>query len=75
MIKLHGLSTKQMMLADCLWNKCQTQNDVDTVIKMFGHDARVVYELIMAETMDRYMGTEDALNILNSIRDKYEGSY
>ena len=41
MITLHGLTKNQRIIADTLWNKCQSQSDVDAVLKHFGHDARV----------------------------------
>ena len=68
MIELHGLSRKQRILADTLWNKCQTQKDVDTVLAMFGVDARIVYEMMIAHTMDQYMNTDEATEVLSRFR-------
>jgi len=67
MITLQGLTKKQHIIADTLWNKCVTQNDVDAVLRMFGHDARVVYELMIAHTMDQYQGVEEAKELLDRI--------
>jgi len=67
MIALHGLTKKQHIIAEALWHKCQTQNDVDAVLRMFGHDARVVYELMIAHTMDQYQGVEEAKELLDRI--------
>ena len=61
MIELHGLSRKQRILADTLWNKCQNQKEVDYVLKTFGVDARIVYEMMIAHTMDQYMNTDEAM--------------
>ena len=67
MITLHGLTKNQRILADTLWNKCQTQNDVDAVLRHFGHDARVVYELMIAHSMDQYMEVTEAKELLDRI--------
>jgi hypothetical protein len=64
MIELHGLTRKQRILADTLWNKCQSQKDVDTVLDLFGVDARIVYEMMVAHTMDQYMNTDEAMLVL-----------
>jgi len=64
MIELHGLTPKQRRLADTLWNKCQTQKDVDAVLAIFGVDARIVYEMMIAHTMDQYMNTDEAMLVL-----------
>lgn len=68
MIRLEGLTHKQKILADTFWNKCQSQADVDAVIQLFGHDARVVYEMIIAHTMDQYQGVEEAQDLLDKFR-------
>jgi len=68
MITLHGLTKNQRILADTLWNKCQSQSDVDAVLKHFGHDARVVYELILAHSMDQIMDTDLAEIVIDRIR-------
>jgi len=68
MIELHGLTRKQRILADTLWNKCQSQKDVDTVLAMFGVDARIVYEMMIAHTMDQYMNTDEATEVLSRFR-------
>lgn len=64
MIELDGLTRRQRILADTLWNKCHSQKDVDYVLKTFGHDARVVYEMILAHAMDQYTETDEALMVL-----------
>jgi hypothetical protein len=65
MITLHGLTKNQRILADTLWNKCQSQKDVDTVLEMFGVDARIVYEMMVAHTMDQYQGVDEAQDYLS----------
>lgn len=68
MIEIQGLTRRQRILADTLWNKCQTQKDVDTVLSMFGVDARIVYEMMIAHTMDQYQGVDEAALLLDRIR-------
>lgn len=68
MVTLQGLSKRQVIIAECLWNKCQTQRDVDTVLDLFGRDARIVYELLVAETMDQYQQVEDAAEYLTKFQ-------
>ena len=68
MIELHGLTRRQRILADTLWNKCQNQKEVDYVLKTFGVDARIVYEMMIAHTMDQYQGTEEAAEVLARFR-------
>ena len=67
MIELHGLTKRQCILADTLWNKCQSQSEVDYVLKTFGVDARIVYEMMVAHTMDQYQGVEEAKDVLDRI--------
>ena len=70
MITLHGLTKNQRILADTLWNKCQSQKDVDTVLAMFGVDARIVYEMMVAHTMDQYQGVDEAQDYLSRFQAK-----
>jgi len=41
----------QCKIANLLW-KAQTQREVQEIIAIFGHDARVVYEMMVAATVD-----------------------
>ena len=67
MIEIEGLTRKQRIIADTLRNKCQTQGDVDAVLALFGVDARIVYEMMIAHTMDKYMHTDEAKDLLDRI--------
>lgn len=68
MITLHGLTKNQRILADTFWHSCQTQSDVDAVLRTFGKDARTVYELIMAHSMDQIMDTDLAEIVIDRIK-------
>jgi hypothetical protein len=54
-IQIQGLTGQQKLLCDLLWS-CETQEDVDRLIAALPedakHDARVVYELIIAAEFD-----------------------
>ena len=68
MIKIEGLTEHQKTIAYTLWYKCQSQKDVDTVLDLFGVDARIVYEMMIAHTMDQYMNTDEATEVLSRFR-------
>jgi hypothetical protein len=68
MISLEGLSPRQHIIAECLWHRCTTPGDVKTVLDFFGHDARVVYEMMIAHAMDQYMATDEASDYLMKFR-------
>lgn len=68
MVTLQGLSKRQVIIAECLWNKCQTQRDVDAVLEHYGRDARIVYEMLVAESMDQYTEVQDAAEYLTKFQ-------
>jgi hypothetical protein len=68
MIKIEGLTEHQKTIAYTLWYKCQSQKDVDSVLANYGYDARVVYEMMIAHTMDKYMHTDEAAEVLSRFR-------
>lgn len=42
---------RQCIIADMLWS-CTSKEDVDKMIKTIGPEAEVVYQIIMAESID-----------------------
>ena len=64
MVKIEGLTKNQKIIADFMWNKCETQRDVEAVLHHYGHDARIVYELLTATALDQYMEVDEARVIL-----------
>ena len=70
MITLHGLTKNQRILADAFWHSCQTQSDVDAVLRTFGKDARTVYELIIAHSMDQIMDTDLAEIVIDKVKSR-----
>ncbi len=44
-------NTKQVMLANLLW-ECPTQEEVNQVIKTYGVEAQIVFNMIIAAAID-----------------------
>ena len=57
----------QIKIADLLW-VAETQEEVNVILKVFGHDARVVYELMTAATFDQIEDTPDADRVIQRYR-------
>jgi hypothetical protein len=56
----------QVKIADLLW-EAQDEASVSLILKTFGHDARVVYDMMIASTMDKVDDTDLAKHVLNKI--------
>ena len=56
----------QVKIADLLW-EAQDEASVNLILKTFGHDARVVYDMMIASTMDEVDDTDLAEQVLNKI--------
>lgn len=56
----------QCKIAELLW-KAQTQREVQEIITIFGHDARVVYEMMVAATFDDVSDVTQAQQALTKI--------
>lgn len=59
----------QAAIADLLW-VAQTQEEVAVILKVFGHDARVVYDLMLAASFDEVKETHLAERVLVDIMSK-----
>ena len=57
----------QVKIADLLWS-AQSQDEVNSILRVFGHDARVVYELMIAETFDDVADLQQAESLLAQFR-------
>ena len=62
-------TVRQQMIADLLW-VAQTQEEVNVILKVFGHDARVVYDLMLAASFDQVQETHLAERVLVDIMSK-----
>lgn len=56
-------------IADLMW-VAETQQEVDALIKVFGHDAIVVHQMIIASVMDTENSTSLAKQVLDKIFNK-----
>jgi len=66
MITLAGLTDRQKQCADLLWQS-QTKQQVDVIVQLFGVDAIIVRDLIVASTLDEIDDTEVAMVFLKEI--------
>lgn len=64
-------NAKQVKLANMLWN-ADSISVVDNIVKTYGHDALIVYHMIVAESFDQCqdIDVEDAKILLNRIKNK-----
>ncbi len=59
----------QHKIADLLW-VAQSQQEVNAILRVFGHDAQVVYNMMVAETFDDVDSVEDAEAVLRKYRSR-----
>ena len=59
----------QHKIADMLWT-AQTQQEVNMILRVFGHDAHVVYNMMLAATFDEVTDTPDADRVIKALVDK-----
>ena len=59
----------QVAIADLLW-VAQSQEEVAVILKVFGREAEVVYNLMLAETFDQVQETHLAERALVDIMSK-----
>jgi hypothetical protein len=65
-MELQLANEKQHHIADLLW-EAKDQKAVKIILKLFGHDAHVVYNMMMAAYFDEHMDTDIAVEVLNTI--------
>jgi hypothetical protein len=66
-INIDGFTFVQARIADLLW-KCETTQQVDAVILLFGSDAVVVRDMIIAAQLDEVQETRLAGRVLDQFR-------
>jgi len=62
-MEIMGLSVYQKEIADLLWS-LETQEQVDYVLERMGHDAEVVYQMMVAAYQDTQMEVKEAAEVL-----------
>jgi hypothetical protein len=60
-------NSAQVAIADLLW-VAQTEEEVNVILKVFGHDARVVYDMMIAASCDQIDNTPDADRVIQQFR-------
>lgn len=60
-------SRVQHQIADLLW-AAQSQGDVEQILDSFGHDAHVVYQLMIAASIDEVEDTGLAQEVLSKFK-------
>ena len=68
-MELQLQNAAQHKIADLLW-VAQSQQEVNAILRVFGHDARVVYEMMIAATFDEVEHTQDAERVIQRLVDK-----
>ena len=66
-MELQLQNDRQVKIADLLW-EAQDQASVNLIIRTFGHDALVVYDMMIAATMDQVSETNLAEQVLEKYR-------
>jgi hypothetical protein len=66
-MELKLATAEQHKIADLLW-VAESQEEVNSILRMFGQDARVVYELMTAAACDQVTDTELAKSVLDNFR-------
>lgn len=66
-IKIDGLTDYQVKLANILW-QCENNVQVAAVLALFGKEARVVRDLMIAATLDTLDETDVAKKVLAQFR-------
>jgi hypothetical protein len=66
-INVKGFNTVQSSIADLLW-QCETAQQVDAVILLFGTDAVIVRDMIIAAQLDEVVETHLAGRVLDRFR-------
>ena len=66
-MELRLANPAQHRIADLLWS-AQSLAEVEQIVRVFGHDARVVFELMTAATFDEVEDTDMAQRELSRFR-------
>lgn len=65
-MELQLQNERQHKIADLLW-EATDEASVNLILKTFGHDAQVVYHMMLATSMDEVSNTDVAEKVLNKI--------
>lgn len=68
-MELQLQNAAQHKIADLLW-VAQSQQEVNSILRVFGHDAHVVYNMMVAASFDEVEHTQDAERVIQRLIDK-----
>jgi len=68
-MELQLQNAAQHKIADLLW-VAETQQEVNSILRVFGHDAYVVYNMMVAATFDQIENVQDAERVIKALVDK-----
>ena len=60
-------TVRQSQIADLMW-EAQTNDEVNKLIDQFGHDALVVYHMMVAATYDQVTDTNQAQEFIARVK-------
>lgn len=66
-MEIRFANAAQCKIADLIW-EAQSREDVDKIIRVFGHDARVVYNMIVAASFDQVDSIDEAEAVLRKFQ-------
>jgi len=66
-MKIQGLSKRQRQIADLLW-VAQTEDELRLIFRLYGDEARVVQDMIIAQGLDEVLDVDLANNVLDRFR-------
>lgn len=62
-MEIQFANKRQVEIADLLWS-AQSMEEVEKIIRIFDHDARVVYNMILAASFDEVSDLTEAQQVL-----------
>jgi predicted DNA-binding protein len=66
-IEINGLSKTQMQIADFLWT-CESNEEVQMLIDIYGHNAIIVRDMMIAAALDDIDDLSIAEEVINNIK-------
>ena len=66
-MKIQGLSKRQRQIADLLW-VAQTEDELRLIFRLYGDEARVVQDMMVAQGLDEVLDVDLANNVLDRFR-------
>lgn len=66
-MKIQGLSKRQRQIADLLW-VAQTDDELRLIFRLYGDEARVVQNMMIAQGLDEVLDVDLANNVLDRFR-------